>query len=500
MPILLCTAALAAVVTAITVMKGTIISVETHDVFEYGQKLDLGGKAFFGRVRFEYSADNLSWTDEQPNMPGEYRARAFALDSFGNRNYGDEFAFVIKRGKLSIVCKENTLVYGDKPTPLFEGLAKGDTVKGVRFSVDSYHRTDLLGSLNESIATAVATPNIMNLDIVNSEGKHVTGAYDIDALPKQVNISRRSEILRVEMKSAKKVYDGLPLDSRSLYDITQGTLVDGDILLIEQNSSSIVDVQKLELAPANVTIYDSMRENVTFLYNIEVISATLEITPRPLYIETESAEFTYDGKLRTFPNYKILKGDLVYGDSLKILSYRSVKTVSEDGAPYKNEMYFSVVNSYGNEVSDNYDIEVDFGEITVNKCPITIATGSSEKEWDGRPLSNKEAWIISNTDLAVNHNVTISGNPTITMIGRTKNTCDESLTRITLSNGEVVTNNFIIQGYQYGTLNVKQGPQLCVMVYPTTKTYSGKKISVDLKDVCVPIAEGKVTIDYSHIN
>jgi hypothetical protein len=46
------------------------------------------------------------------------------------------------------------------------------------------------------------------------------------------------------------------------------------------------------------------------------------------------------------------------------------------------------------DVTENYDITVSFGTLTVKQRPIVVTTASQQKEFDGSPLVNTNASIV----------------------------------------------------------------------------------------------------------
>ena len=92
----------------------------------------------------------------------------------------------------------------------------------------------------------------------------------------------------------------------------------------------------------------------------------------------------------------------------------------------------------------DYTLALNEGTLTVDKAPLTVTTGSAEKEYDGKPLTNSEATI---TGLADGESVTITATGSQTEVGSSKNTSK-------LAWGDVDPNNYEIVEENLGTLTV----------------------------------------------
>ncbi len=133
--------------------------------------------------------------------------------------------------------------------------------------------------------------------------------------------------------------------------------------------------------------------DITENYDIEYVYGDLTINERPIYIETESFTWTYDGSDKSRVYYDLIENfnghlDLCDGHALKVISYTTVRYATEGVG---NDITFGVIDSASQEdLTDNYLITVDAGTLVVNKREITIKTGSKQVVYNGEDISSQE--------------------------------------------------------------------------------------------------------------
>ena len=110
-----------------------------------------------------------------------------------------------------------------------------------------------------------------------------------------------------------------------------------------------------------VDIFDDM--NITGEYvPIEVSQLDIEIT-------SGSASKVYDGKPLSDSDVYISKGSLNYGD--KLVAYTS-GTITEIGEVDNEIVSYKIINQYGEDVTENYNITVKLGTLTVTPSGVAV--------------------------------------------------------------------------------------------------------------------------------
>lgn len=184
-------------------------------------------------------------------------------------------------------------------------------------------------------------------------------------------------------ESREFVYDGV-MHTADGWRLAEGELKKGHTALVSVSGSQR-EVGTSENS-FTVKITDGRGNDITETYNIELRAGELKVTPRPLVITTASAEKLYDGYPLTNDGWDITSGSLLYGNyiSVSVTGTRTQIGVSENVAQAK-------VYSYGGgDVSQNYAIEIEEGELSVKPVPVEISTKDAVKVYDGEPLFCRE--------------------------------------------------------------------------------------------------------------
>ncbi|MBQ8432914.1 MAG: hypothetical protein IJX28_08535 [Clostridia bacterium] len=204
---------------------------------------------------------------------------------------------------------------------------------------------------------------------------------------------------------------------------------------------------------ASVRVVNAQGEDVTSAYAITVASQSVTVLPRPITITMASAEKVYDGKALTAMGHQITAGSLTNGDTVKLtveVSLTNVVAGGVENAPTS----VRIRSSRGEDYTSRYEITVVAGRLTVLPRPITIATGSAEKIYDGIELTSLEYTLVEGSLVAghIEYMVEIC---TLLTAGSMENRPVFEI--ITTGGGIDRTSNYEIT-YQCGTLTVHPRP------------------------------------------
>ena len=120
-----------------------------------------------------------------------------------------------------------------------------------------------------------------------------------------------------------------------------------------------------------------------------VVTDQVEIT-----VSTEDLEALYDGTPLTNHKWSLVKGALKPGHSIKA-EFNGAQTMV--GQCY-NSAEFTVVDSNGKDVTNEYKIKTEFGSLVITPRMLTISSASNQKEYDGLPLRDAGYTISENCD------------------------------------------------------------------------------------------------------
>ena len=136
-----------------------------------------------------------------------------------------------------------------------------------------------------------------------------------------------------------------------------------------------------------------------------------------------SMEKYYDGtpfEKWEYSQYHVKAGGLLPGHNMVV----KMKAENYDNVlPGSSEVFIdsvTVYDEYGNDVSEQYCIFKASANMTILKRPITIATESAEKEYDGQPLT-AGGWWIAEGSLAPNDRLEVEVTGSVTVVGRRTN-------------------------------------------------------------------------------
>lgn len=208
-----------------------------------------------------------------------------------------------------------------------------------------------------------------------------------------------------------KEYDGTPLVA-SEFEVSEGKLVKGHYIEMTY-VESITNVGSIYTTGA-ARIYDENGYEVTEDYSIRYEAAKLTIRQKELLMIVNH-EHIYDGKAAylSSDDYLIESGELVSGH--KIASKISDEIINVNSNPIIEKLIPSIIDYNGNDVSMNYDITLNIGEIVVNPQVIRIKSLSASQNYNGLVLKNDNYEIISGT-LFNDHKLDIQFTPDIEFI------------------------------------------------------------------------------------
>ena len=156
----------------------------------------------------------------------------------------------------------------------------------------------------------------------------------------------------------------------------------------------------------DIQIYNNKGQNVTPCYQITSQQGRFIMTPRPITVTAENAEKVYDGLLFREGKGAISQGTIVPSDTLNM----QFGTSPAEVGTYLLSPVCTITNANGENVTERYSITVVQGKLTILPRELTFETGSAEKVFDGKPLTNPE-WSLVSGEIPEGHEliVTVTG-------------------------------------------------------------------------------------------
>ncbi len=312
--------------------------------------------------------------------------------------------------------------------------------------------------------------------IYNSTGKDVTESYQINKNYGTIVISKRE--LTIQVESKEEEYNGLELKA-SDYEITKGSLADGDTMdATITGSITEIGEAKASLIYSIYRTLDGKKINVSSNYKVYTEDGILTKSAIPLTIKSDGGSYEYDGKYHSVDTYTTpyLKESLddtdtnhtehlADGDTISYTSITNEKNVGK----YMNEFEVQILDKDGNDVSKNYAIDMQFGEISILRKEITVVSESVEKDYDdityvAEGNSNYTLdGLLAEGDLLKVH---------FTQVATAAGTYDNTFyTTITDSDGKVTSSNYIVN-HVYGSIKIYPRP-ISIETKDQYKIYDG---------------------------
>lgn len=353
------------------------------------------------------------------------------------------------------------------------------------------NRYDVLGKLYEGDRVSIefydTSCNVgtyttyFEAKILNKDDKDVTESYNITKNYGTVTITKRELTLRV--KSEEEEYDGKELKATD-YEIVEGkgSLAEGDILDVTLTGSiTEIGEAKASLIYAIYSMKNGEKINVTSNYKVLTEDGILTKSAIPLTIKSDGASYEYDGKYHsvdtyTTPKLKVSEDDtdsthtehLALGDTISYTSLTNEKNVGN----YSNDYEVVILDSLGNDVTKNYAITMLYGEISILRRDIIVASENIEKEYDDETYvaQGNSNYTLDGT-LADGDLLKVNFTQVATQAGSYDNTF---YTAIYNAEGENVSNNYNAKNI-FGTITIK--PRLIeISTKSDDKVYDGTEL------------------------
>ena len=211
--------------------------------------------------------------------------------------------------------------------------------------------------------------------------------------------SLKTEAIELEftVDYAEKEYDGEPLKASS-YKITAGFPVEGhtEVVTFTGEQTEVGDgLSGLEVKMINEKGYD-----VTSEYNIKVNPGVLSVYRSPLRIALTAHDVPYDGAMVDIGDgYTVTGGRLVKGHRIMLqikdewFAVAGTTIAGETLTASDVELY--ILDANGRNVTRNYSVAPPTGRVNIITRTIEVAPVSTEKPYDGKPLTCSQYRIES---------------------------------------------------------------------------------------------------------
>ncbi len=261
--------------------------------------------------------------------------------------------------------------------------------KALEFTVDGHVYT-VSGLSAKRTGTKVSDSGIVAVEgsakVLDAEGNDVTAQFKVSTKDGELKITARS--VELVSGSATRQYNGLPLTNDEV-------TVKGDGFVKDEGARYFVTGSQTQAGQSdNEFSYELRSGTLPENYVITTSFGTLTVTPvvTQLVVKANDANKMYDGSPLTAEQagYSLVSGELAEGDVLAVELSGSQLDAGKSESSVK-----SVRVMRGNEdVTASYIFGQSIkGELEVTVRSVTITSGSDEKVYDGKALTNSDITV-----------------------------------------------------------------------------------------------------------
>ncbi len=203
-----------------------------------------------------------------------------------------------------------------------------------------------------------------------------------------------------------------------------------------------------------------------------------------LVISTPDLQKEYDGKDLVGETYTIQSGEIREGYKIVVNSTSSIKDVGETS----NELTVGILDQDGNDVTDRYEIEYDYGTLKIVKKKLVIQTASTAVLYSKDTKHSASGLHINGEFFEGNEILLESGDtikfevPEFNLVGTHENKTEISILN---ADGEDNSASYDVE-LSFGSVQIKQF-KLTFSTASVEKVYDGKVLT----DKTIKITQGK---------
>ncbi len=406
---------------------------------------------------FEYGDESQKTTSVTPV------AEAVAVYDDGGKDVTECYVIGVLSREISFTPRQIAIevapaerVYDGSAFSSREYELKGTLAKG-----DS-----LQSSFGCSLIDAGEAPNEPQLKILSEKGADVTENYRIDLQIGTLRVLKRP--LHIGVFGAEKVYDGTPL-SRCEYAVASETpLLTGHTLSL-LSGSSLTDAGTIE-NELSFRISDGGGRDVTGNYELTFPDCgKLTVIPRPVVVRTGGAEKIYDGTALKCSEYEVVSpASPLAGHTLAVTISGAQTTAGASGNVVSATR---IIASDGADVTKNYMVSYEYGELKVFPREVTVRTQSASWIYDGKPHSDTRCEVVSENKLVAGQTMRAEIAARLTDCGAVENSFS-----VRVFDGTADVSSSYSLSYEYGELKVIPRP-VTVRSGDKDKIYDGTPLT-----------------------
>ena len=283
--------------------------------------------------------------------------------------------------------------------------------------------------------------------VKDAEGNDVTAQFDVTAQPGELVVAKRDVTLKPA--DAEKPYDGKPLTASS-FVVTAGSFAEGEGVescayagsqtLVGQSASSIESVTALEGT--------DLETNYNVSYGTGVLKVTDRAEKYAIEMQAKSGTAPYSGQEQSVSGFE---SNVFEFDGVKYtVSGLTASATGINAGTYVAAVGGTAVvkDAEGNDVTAQFDVTAQPGELVVTPAPYSVTTESATKVYDATALTapGKIDGLLEGETA----DLKVTGSQT--KVGASENTYTIEWT------GTAKESNYKLESENIGTLTVTEAP------------------------------------------
>jgi uncharacterized repeat protein (TIGR01451 family) len=308
--------------------------------------------------------------------------------------------------------------------------------------------------------------------VKDTDGNDVTAQFTVETKNGNATITPRKVTLTSD--SASREYNGKPLTNHLVF-IEEDGFIEG-----EGARYHVTGSQTLVGSSDNTFTYTLHAGTKAENYTIETEFGKLTVTDRSeenkykITVKGNSGEKKYDGQSMTVSGFETLTFE-VEGNTYTVEGLTAEKTGKNVGDSGSVPVTGSAIvkDAGGNDVTAQFKVTVEPGNLTINPRLITLTSQGAKKEYDGTPLMNPTV-VVEEDGFAAGEGATYSNFASQTRVGEKYNSFTYTLNENTLEENYLIQLKF----YKLTVTDRTQKFEITVVGNSANKTYDGTPLTV----------------------
>ena len=298
----------------------------------------------------------------------------------------------VKPRPITIITGSDKKVYDGKPLTCkqLSPASDPDLVLDHKVSKEEIVYTGKQTDAGESNNTV----DLNSVKIKDGAGGDVTKNYEITVQEGTLKVLKRT--VTIKTADDEWEYDGKE-HFNQMHSVREA---EGDLPLVDGHTTRVVDYAKIKdygtkENAIKVEISAADGTPVTQNYDIKYDNGTLEVTRRPITVETATNidKLIYDGTAQSDGGCKVItEGGLVLDHAVRYTGILPTVTDVSDGEVV-NDFLVEIFGAEGT-VTGNYKITYEYGKIKINPRQITIKAADDTKVYNGE-IQYGEKWEVT---------------------------------------------------------------------------------------------------------